>query len=130
QHHTPVPDLAFIPRQPSLLDHMAAYIGTKATSLLKQHSAQPDQPPTAIDTTLNSGLLSLDFHYRYKVGYYPYANQLEAAKAYSVAHHSKTGRHISPNSLTRFDKTELYSEAILYHSDLDKIINPLRQDFG
>src|SRR5690606_32632614 len=82
QHHTPVPDLAFVPRLPSLLDHMAVYIGTKATTLLGTQETPAHEPSAAIVTSLNSGLLSLDFHYRYKIGYYSYANKLEATKAY------------------------------------------------
>jgi len=132
QHHTPIPDLAFIPRQPSLLEHMTLYVCTKAAAIVEwknEQSRKLEASSPAIKTTLNSKMLSLDLRYRSKRGYYDYPNMAEAAIAYSGSHLSKTGRNISPHTLQRFDTVELEDAVHIYLQDLTKMISEIRRDF-
>ena len=132
QHHTPIPDLAFIPRQPSLLEHMTRYVCAKAAIIMEwknEQTRETEAPPSAIKTTMNSKIQSLDFRYRSKRGYYDYPNMAEAANAYSGSHLSKTGRNISPHTLQRFDTLELEDAAYIYLKDLSEMISEIRRDF-
>lgn len=132
QHHTPIPDLAFIPRQPSLLEHMTLYVRAKAAVVVdwkNEQTRETEAPATAIKTTLNSKMQSLDFRYRHKRGYYDYRNTEEAAIAYSDSHLSKTGRNISPHTLQRFDTVELEDAVHSYLKDLSEMIDEIRRDF-
>ena len=129
QHHTPIPDLAYNPRQASLLEHMTLYVCSKAAIVLEWQNEQSAASAMAIKTTMNSKMQALDFRYRYKKNYYAYSNMEEAAKAYSRTQLSKTGRNISPHSLQRFDTLELEDTVHLYLKDLSDMIKEIRSDF-
>ncbi len=129
QHYTPVPGLAFIPGQASLLEHMTVFLCAKAASLLDWKDGQSVAAAPVLKTTHNSKIQSLDFRYRYKQGLYPYRNMEEAAKDYSATHLSKTGRHISPHTLQRSDTLEMEDAVHIYLQQLTKMIEEIRSDF-
>src|SRR3546814_159777 len=45
QHHTPIPDLAFVPRQPSLLEHMTLYVCAKASAVVEWKNREAQESP-------------------------------------------------------------------------------------
>jgi hypothetical protein len=130
RHYCPPSQMAFDPQQSNLLQHMKDYINSQKRDYKQaQHEAELAHP-TALQTNLSSLEMAVDFHYKYKSGYYPYATKREAAKAYAQAHRSKTGQYISPHTLEKLDKKELEGAAIRIRKKLLDIARQMKDDFN
>ncbi|HWV70850.1 MAG TPA: hypothetical protein VN040_04010 [Pseudosphingobacterium sp.] len=130
RHYCPPSQMAFDPQQSSLLKHMKDYINAQKRDYKQSQLEAELAHPTALQTNLSSLEMAVDFHYKYKSGYYPYATKREAAKAYAQAHRSKTGQYISPHTLEKLDKKELEAAATKMRSKLLKIAQQVKDDFN
>ncbi|UIR57337.1 hypothetical protein LZQ00_05845 [Sphingobacterium sp. SRCM116780] len=125
------PHLAFDNTRDRLADYLLAYTAKKRIELQqeKELGSSFDLVLASIRTTCNADELKIFFHYFFRSGLFVEKTKREASENFSKHILSKTGIHIRPSQLEKFDKKGLENSAYRIRRILQMILESLNNDF-